>query len=155
MRSAYEASATGYLRAVARVAVDLTVLRESRDLRLLTIGQACSSLGTQAALVAVPFQIYSLTRSAALVGLVGAVELGPLIAGSLLGGGWADRTDRRKVLVVGQAAVIACAGALTLVTLLGPPPVTLVLLLAGALAGTAAVVNVTRSAAVPALAGER
>jgi predicted MFS family arabinose efflux permease len=140
---------------VARVAVDLTVLRESRDLRLLTLGQACSSLGTQAALVAIPFQVYSLTRSAALVGAVGAIELAPLIAGSLLGGGWADRTDRRKVLLVGQAGVIACAGALTLAALLGPPPVALVLALAGALAGAAAVVNVTRSAAVPALAGER
>jgi hypothetical protein len=41
---------------VARVAVDLTVLRESRDLRLLTLGQACSSLSTQAALVAVPYR---------------------------------------------------------------------------------------------------
>jgi len=140
---------------VARLAVDLTVLRESRDLRLLTVGQACSSLGTQAALVAIPFQVYSLTRSAALVGAVGAVELAPLIAGSLLGGGWADRTDRRKVLIVGQAGVIAFAGALTAATLLGPPPVALVLVLAGALAGAAAIVNVTRSAAVPALAGER
>ena len=79
---------------MARVAVDLTVLRESRDLRLLTIGQACSSLGTQAALVAIPYQVYSLTRSAALVGAVGAIELAPLIAGSLLGGGWADRRKR-------------------------------------------------------------
>jgi MFS family permease len=140
---------------LARVAVDLTVLRESRDLRLLTLGQACSSLGTQAALVAIPYQVFSLTRSAALVGLVGAVELGPLIAGSLLGGGWADRTDRRRVLIAAQAAVIAVAGGLTAATLLGRPPVALVFVLAGALAGCAAVVNVTRSAAVPALAGER
>jgi predicted MFS family arabinose efflux permease len=140
---------------VARVAVDLTVLRESRDLRLLTIGQACASLGTQAALVAIPYQVFSLTHSAALVGAVGACELGPLIAGSLLGGGWADRTDRRRVLLAAQAAVVLVAGALTLAALLGRPPVALVLVLAGALAGCAAVVNVTRSAAVPALAGER
>jgi MFS family permease len=137
------------------VAVDLTVLRESRDLRLLTIGQACASLGTQAALVAVPYQVFSLTGSPALVGLVGACELGPLIAGSLLGGGWADRTDRRRVLMLAQAAVVVVAGALAAAALLGRPPVALVLVLAGALAGCAAVVNVTRSAAVPALAGER
>jgi hypothetical protein len=64
-----------------RIAVDLTVLRESRDLRLLTIGQAFASVGTQAVLVAIPFQIYTLTHSAALVGLVGAAELFPLVVG--------------------------------------------------------------------------
>src|SRR4051812_50050495 len=86
-----------------RIAVDLTVLRESRDLRLLTIGQAFASVGTQAVLVAIPFQVYTLTRSAALVGLVGAAELLPLIVGSLFGGAWADRYDRRRVLLFSQA----------------------------------------------------
>jgi hypothetical protein len=59
-----------------RIAVDLTALRESRDFRLLIGGEALSGLGMQAALVALPFQIYLLTRSAALVGLLGIVELG-------------------------------------------------------------------------------
>src|SRR3954471_7488680 len=93
-----------------RIAVDLTVLRESRDLRLLTIGQAFASVGTQAVLVAIPFQVYTLTGSAALVGLVGAAELLPLIVGSLVGGAWADRYDRRQVLLVSQAVECAVAG---------------------------------------------
>ena len=38
------------------------------------------------ALVAIPFQVYVLTHSAALVGLLGLVELGPLVAASLLDG---------------------------------------------------------------------
>src|ERR687887_137240 len=87
-----------------RVAVDLTVLRESRDLRLVVIGELISGLGTQAALVAVPYQVYVLTHSAALVGLLGIVELGPLIAASLLGGAAADRVDRRRVLLAPPAA---------------------------------------------------
>jgi MFS family permease len=138
-----------------RLAVDLTVLRESRDLRLLTIGEACSMLGTQAALVAIPYQVYALTRSAALVGVVGIVELGPLVLGSLLGGAWADRHDRRLLLLASQAGVVAAAGALALATLLGRPHAALVLALAGVLAGTAAVANVARTAVVPALAGDR
>jgi hypothetical protein len=73
---------------VPRFAVDLTAVRESRDLRLVLLGQALSALGTQAALVAVPYQVYVLTHSAALVGLLGVVELGPLIAASL----WAARS---------------------------------------------------------------
>jgi predicted permease len=68
-----------------RVAVDLTVLRDSRNLRLLTIGELFSGFGTQATLVAIPYQVYTLTHSAALVGLLGVVELIPIIIGSLLG----------------------------------------------------------------------
>src|ERR671932_1059033 len=122
-----------------RVTVDLTVLRESRDLRLVVVGEALSGLGTQAALVAIPFQVYVLTRSAALVGLLGIVELGPLIAASLLGGAIADRVDRRRVLLAAQAMVALIAGALALTTALGCPSVVIILLLAGALAGAAAV----------------
>jgi MFS family permease len=138
-----------------RIAVDLTVLRESRDLRLLTIGQAFASVGTQAVLVAIPFQIYTLTGSAALVGLVGAAELVPLIVGSLLGGAWADRHDRRTVLLLSQAIECGVAGALAACAFAGNPPVALVFVLAAVLAGVGAVVNVARSAAVPALSGER
>ena len=78
------------------VALDVTPIRESRDFRLLTGGLICSSLGTQAALVALPYQIYVLSHSAALVGLLGAFELGPMIVVSLLGGAMADRHDRRS-----------------------------------------------------------
>jgi MFS family permease len=138
-----------------RIAVDLTVLRESRDLRLLTIGQAFASVGTQAVLVAIPFQIYTLTGSAALVGLVGAAELLPLIVGSLVGGAWADRYDRRGVLLVSQSVECAVAGGLAAAAFAGDPPIGLVFALAAVLAGVGAVVNVARSAAVPALAGAR
>jgi len=136
-----------------RVTVDLTVLRESRDLRLVVIGELISGLGTQAALVAIPFQVYTLTHSAALVGLLGVVELGPLVAASLLGGAAADRVDRRRVLLGAQAVVTLVAGLLALITLLGDPSVVIVFVLAGALAGASAVDNVTRAAVVPALAG--
>src|SRR3954471_21624438 len=138
-----------------RIAVDLTVLRESRDLRLLTIGQAFASVGTQAVLVAIPFQVYTLTRSAALVGLVGAAQLLPLIVGSLFGGAWADRYDRRRVLLFSQAVEAVVAGGLAAAAFAGDPPIALVFVLAALLAGGGAGVNVARSAAVPALAGAR
>lgn len=139
---------------MARIAVDLTGVRRSRDLRLLTIGQAASSLGTQAALVAIPYQVYTETHSALLVGLTGAAELVPLALGSLLGGAWADRVDRRRLMLVAQAVELLVAALLAVLTILGLAHVVAIFLLAGALAGSGAVVNVTRSAAVPALAGE-
>ena len=89
----------------------MTPIRVSRDFRLLTIGGICSSLGTQAVLVALPYQIYVLSHSATLVGLLGAFELGPMIVVSLLGGAMADRHDRRLMLAVAQVGVIVVRGA--------------------------------------------
>jgi Transmembrane secretion effector len=136
-----------------RVTVDLAVLRENPQLRLLIAGEVFSAVGSQAALVAVPYQIFVLTHSAALVGLLGIVELGPLVAGSLLGGVAADRHDRRFVLRWAQIGVVLCTAGLAALAATHHPPVILVFVLAGALAGAAAVEGVVRSAAVPAIAG--
>ena len=55
------------------------------------LGETVSSLGSQIALVALPTQIYLISHSAALVGLLGAFELGPMIFAGLVGGAIADR----------------------------------------------------------------
>lgn len=132
-----------------RLAVDLTPLRESRDLRLLILGTVVSGLGTQAALVALPFQIYLETRSAFLTGLLGAVELVPLVGMALFGGALADRRDRRRMLLLDQIALVLIATALAAVTFAGSPPLLVLYALGGLLAGFTAVQNVTRSAIVP------
>ena len=58
------------------IAVDLTPMLESREFRLLIFGEIATGLGAQAALVALPFQIFVISHSPALVGLLGAFELG-------------------------------------------------------------------------------
>ena len=68
------------MRALSRIAVDTSPLRESRDLRLLIAGTVVSGLGTQATLVALPYQLYVETRSPFLTGLHGAVEIVPLVS---------------------------------------------------------------------------
>src|SRR5215475_2686568 len=99
---------------LSRLAVDVTPLRESRDFRLLTAGSLVTGLGTQATLVALPYQVYVTTGSAFLTGLLGAAELGPLIVASLFGGALADRFDRRAMLLLCQLALVALAAALAL-----------------------------------------
>jgi MFS family permease len=138
-----------------RVAVDLSVLRDSRNLRLLTIGELFSGFGTQATLVAIPFQVYTLTHSAALVGLLGIVELVPIIIGSLLGGAIADRIERRRLMFAAQSAILVAAASLAVITITTDPAVGLIFVFAALLAGGASVDSVARSAIVPALAGER
>lgn len=135
------------------LALDVSPLRESRDYRLLFAGQVVSNLGTQAALVALPFQIFVLSHSATLVGLLGAFELGPMILVSLLGGALSDRLDRRLLLAVAQTAVIAAAGALAVAAISGRPPVFVVLVLGGLLAGGSALDGVTRAAITPNVLG--
>lgn len=136
------------------MALDLTAFRESRDFRLLMIGGATSSLGAQAVLVALPFQIYRLTHSATLVGLLGLFELGPMIVVSLVGGAIADRRDRKPVLVVAQLVIIVVTTLLfTLSLVVHRPPVVSILILGGLLAGGTALDGVTRGAIIPQILG--
>lgn len=135
-----------------KLAPDLSALRASRELRLLVLGNFVSGLGTQASLVALPFQVYVQTRSALLTGLLGAAELVPLVAMALLGGALADRMDRRRLLLLDQVALVAVAATLCLAALAGEPNVLLLYLLGGLLAGFGALQNVARTAIVPNLA---
>jgi MFS family permease len=133
------------------LAPDVSALRESRDLRLVVLGNFVSGMGTQATLVALPYQIYVETHSALLVGLLGAVELVPLIASALWGGAMADRMDRRTLLLLDQIGLVLVAGALAAVSFAGDPSIPVLYVLAGLLAGVSALQNVVRSAIVPTL----
>lgn len=82
--------------------IDLTPLRVSRDFRRLFVGQAISEFGTQIAFVAVPFQVYAVTRSTAMVGLLALMEVGPLVVLPIVGGALADALERRRFLIVAQ-----------------------------------------------------
>lgn len=134
---------------VPRITVDLTALRSSRELRWLVLGNFASGLGTQAGLVALPYQVYIETRSALLTGLLGAAELVPLVTMALLGGALADRMDRRRLLVLDQIGLVAVPAALCAAAIAGSPPLILLYVLGGLLAGFGALQNVARSAIVP------
>ncbi|MBS1889555.1 MAG: MFS transporter [Actinobacteria bacterium] len=134
---------------LSRIAVDIRPLRESRDFRLLTVGTLITGLGTQATLVALPYQVFVITGSAFLTGLLGLAELAPLVVASLFGGALADRFDRRRLLLLCQLALVALAAALAVAAASGPPPVWILFALAAAMAGAAAVERVARTSTVP------
>ena len=108
-----------------------------------------SGLGTQATLVALPYQLYVETRSRSSPACSARSELVPLVSMSLLGGALADRHDRRRLLLADQVALVANAGLLALLAFRGSPPIVLLYVLGGLLAGFAAVQNVIRSAILP------
>src|SRR5689334_12869991 len=127
-----------------RLRPDFSPLRESRDLRLIVIGDVVTSLGSQASLVALPYQLYIETRSPFLVGLLGAVELIPLVTMALIGGAIADRMDRRRLLLLTQIGLVLSAGGLAVAAVLGHPSLAVLYALGGLLAGFSALENVTR-----------
>lgn len=92
-----------------RLLADTAPLRTSRQFRYLFIGQAGIDLGRQIANVAIPVQVYQLTRSSLMVGLVSLIQVAPLVLGALFGGSVADAVDRRRVLITIQC-LMACAG---------------------------------------------
>ena len=76
--------------------LDLSPLRRHRDFRLVFVGQLVSAFGGFLTYVALPVQIYELTKSSWAVGMVGTVQLVPLAVTSLWGGAVADALDRGK-----------------------------------------------------------
>jgi hypothetical protein len=81
-------------------------LRTSHDFRMIWWSGLISYLGSITTYVAVPFQIKQLTGSLALAGLLGLVELVPLIVFGLWGGALADARDRKTM-------VFGCEGGLS------------------------------------------
>jgi MFS family permease len=104
-----------------RLRADLTPLRTSRDFRLLYASRTVIALGTQATEVALLVQAKQLTGSTVAVGLLGAVELVPLVVFGLYGGVLADRFDRRRLIIACEAG-LACCAALLMLNALAPHP---------------------------------
>ena len=100
--------------------VDVRPLRR-RDFSLLFAGQLVSRLGTMLTAVAVPFQLFQLTHSSLAVGLLGLIELGPVLAFAFLGGALADARDRRLMVLATELVFILCS-ALLMANALAPHP---------------------------------
>jgi len=84
--------------------VDLAPLRH-RNFRLLFIGQFVSLFGSMLSYVVLPYVLYESTKSTVLTGLLGVIQLAPSVVGGLLGGALADSIDRRRLIVVCEAAM--------------------------------------------------
>ena len=134
-----------------RLAIDVSPLRESVPYRALWIGQIVSLLGTQIRYVAVPYQVFQLTDSVLAVGLIGLAEVVPLIVFSILGGAWADRTDRRGLVARAHVAMMSASVALAAVSLAESPPVGAIYALTALASAFDAVDRPARAAMIPSL----
>jgi MFS family permease len=103
--------------------LDIGPLRRNTAFRRLFASQFISGLGTMVSYVAVPWQLYQLTHSNAQVGLLGLVQLLPVVVCGLLGGVVADRVDRKRLLLASEGLMALCLAALLANASRGAPSV--------------------------------
>jgi predicted MFS family arabinose efflux permease len=90
-----------------------------RDFRLMWFGACTSSIGTWMQIVAQGWLIYRLSHSAFLLALDQFLGGIPIFLFSLIGGVVADRTERRKILLLSQYVQMASAAVLTVLVTAG------------------------------------
>ena len=83
--------------------LNFSLFHRNRNFALLFTGQFVSFFGTMITSVAVPYQIYTLTHSTLMVGLLSLCQLLPLLVTALIGGVFADRYHRRLLLLIAEA----------------------------------------------------
>ncbi|MET9269590.1 MFS transporter [Kribbella sp. NPDC003557] len=111
---------------LARLRVDLTPWRGSRDFRILLVAGSVFFLGGMVGYVALPYQLYQLTGSNFAVGAMGLVTIVPLVVFGLYGGALADHVERRKLLVGTGLAQVVISALMVANTLLPNPQVWLI-----------------------------
>lgn len=82
---------------------------EYPEFRLMWLGACTSSIGTWMQKLAQSWLVYDLTKSPYFLGLDAFLGEIPIFLFSILGGVYADRKDRRKILVASQLIQMACA----------------------------------------------
>jgi MFS family permease len=86
---------------------------QSRDFRFLAASNFFSILGIQMLAVAVSWDLYLASHSALVLGNVGLVQVAPFFIFALVAGHFADRYDRRRILLVTQSMGLLTALVLT------------------------------------------
>ncbi|MGC5165322.1 MFS transporter [Luteimicrobium sp. DT211] len=110
--------------------VDVRPLRDA-PFRRLWLGSTGSQLGTQMTAAAVMLQLWDDTGSTTWTGAVGIAHVVPLVVVGMLAGSFADRHDRRRIVLGASVAQLVVSAALAAQALAGGlPPVWLLALVA-------------------------
>ncbi|MBI5296274.1 MAG: MFS transporter [Chloroflexi bacterium] len=80
-----------------------------RDFRLLFLGRVITTFAGQMLNFAIMWEIWLRTHSTFALGLVGLVQVVPIILLSLPGGHIADQYNRKRIVIVMQGVLIACS----------------------------------------------
>jgi MFS family permease len=140
--------ARGLRAALRRHAVDTRPIRIS-DYRRLLVGQGTAFIGSMLTQVAVPVEVYAISHSSLLVGLVGFAGLLPIVVFGLYGGAIADAVDRGRLYLWSSVGTWLVTIALLVQSLIGLDSVPVILGLVAVQAGAFAVASSARGAIIP------
>jgi MFS family permease len=88
----------------------------SRNYRDYLLGSFLALIGRQAVTVAASWEVYQWTHSATALGLVGLINVLPVLALSLPAGALADRRDRRRLIALSQIVLMGLSTGLALLS---------------------------------------
>jgi len=136
---------------VRKYAIDLSPLKKYRDFKLLFTAGLFSYFGSMITFVALPFQVKELTGSFWAVGLIGVVEIIPLIVFGLYGGVLADYLDRKKMIWFTEFGTLIATSILLINSLQEKPSVILIFFIAAIFAALSGLKRPSQDAILPRL----
>jgi MFS family permease len=136
---------------VRKYAIDLTPIKKYRDFKLLFTAGLFSYFGSMITFVALPFQVKELTGSFWAVGLIGVVEIIPLIVFGLYGGVLADYLDRKKMIWFTEFGTLIATSILLFNSLQEEPSVILIFVIAAIFAALSGLKRPSQDAILPRL----
>ena len=140
---------------MAKHSIDLTPLKKYPDFRNLWAAGLISYFGSMITYVAIPFQIKELTNSYLAVGIVGVIELVPLIVFGLYGGVLADSVNRKKMVWATEAGAMLLVALLLANSMLWEPKVWVIYIAAGLFAVVDGLQRPSADAMLPRLVGHQ
>ena len=93
------------------------MLREEPQYRLLFLGQFLSIIGDRVTMLVLPFAVLSLGGSVADVALVSVAQFLPFVVLALPAGVWADRWNRKRIVIISDAVRMVSQGSAALLLL--------------------------------------
>jgi MFS family permease len=136
---------------VRKYAIDLSPIKKYRDFKLLFTAGLFSYFGSMITFVALPFQVKELTGSFWAVGLIGVVEIIPLIVFGLYGGVLADYLDRKKMIWFTEFGTLIATSILLINSLQEKPSVILIFVIAAIFAALSGLKRPSQDAILPRL----
>lgn len=106
------------------------------DFRRLYLAQAVSDIGDGMTYLALFLLVMSLSSSTALIALVSILVAVPPVTIGLFAGAWADRSDRRRIMIASDTLRAGIVLALVPAAILGSVPLVLALAFAQSVVGT-------------------
>jgi MFS family permease len=130
-------------------------LRKNRDFRIVLVGQGISALGDAVNVTTMPLLVLALTGSGLQMGIVGVLQRLPDLLFGLPAGAYADRWDRRRMMLSADAGRAILTALIPLASVLGWPVMGVILIVSFPINFCRVIFMAGWTAAIPNLVGRR